>query len=165
MNIFISHVKKTQGKRKPASIRHNYRKRVLRYHGGSLSFRLVVIVIFSSPLYNLLYCRFVFFKSSGLFELPPNVFTEVSEFSDKIFVIAVKGFKPASSCVRDQDTAIVPAGHMWETGSLNWLHFMLLWIIRFPEFHWFSLPFRENSIIRSIIWLLWLWFMSDCELR
>ena len=37
----------------------------------------------------------------------------------KIFVITVKGLKPATSCVRDQDATIVPAGHMLESGSIN----------------------------------------------
>ena len=29
----------------------------------------------------------------------------------KIFVIAVKGFEPANSCVRDQDATTMPARH------------------------------------------------------
>ena len=37
----------------------------------------------------------------------------------KLFVIRVKGFKPATSCVRDQDATTVPAKHMCETGCLN----------------------------------------------
>ena len=32
---------------------------------------------------------------------------------------------PATSCVTDQDAITGPARHMWETGSLNWAHFML----------------------------------------
>ena len=40
---------------------------------------------------------------------------------------------PATSCVRDQDATTVSARHMWETGSLNWSHFMLQRFIRFPE--------------------------------
>ena len=30
----------------------------------------------------------------------------------KIFVIPVKGFKPATSCVRDQDATAAPARHI-----------------------------------------------------
>ena len=69
----------------------------------------------------------------------------------KIFVITVKGLKPATSCVRDQNATTAPARHMWETGSLNWAQFMLQWFIRFPEFAEFtefnesSAPFRKNS--------------------
>ena len=37
----------------------------------------------------------------------------------KINVIAVKEFKPATSCVRGHDATTVPTRHMWETGSLN----------------------------------------------
>ena len=37
----------------------------------------------------------------------------------KIFVIAVKGLKLATSCVRDQDATTAPARYMIETGSLN----------------------------------------------
>ena len=36
-----------------------------------------------------------------------------------MFVITVKGFKPATSCVKDLDATTAPAKHMWETGSLN----------------------------------------------
>ena len=68
----------------------------------------------------------------------------------KIFVITVKGLKPVTSCVRDQDATAVPARHMSETGSLNLAQFMLQWFIRFPEFAEFndiSVPLRKNSII------------------
>ena len=37
----------------------------------------------------------------------------------KMFVITVKGLKPATSCLRDQDAITAPARHMLETGSLN----------------------------------------------
>ena len=39
-----------------------------------------------------------------------------TEFSNKIFVIAVKGLEPTTSCVRDQDAITAPARH---AGSLN----------------------------------------------
>ena len=42
-------------------------------------------------------------------EFPLNAYTE---FSDQIFVITVKGFEPAISCVRDQDASTVPGRHM-----------------------------------------------------
>ena len=35
----------------------------------------------------------------------------------KIFVVAVKGSEPATSCVRDQDATTVSARHRRETGS------------------------------------------------
>ena len=35
-------------------------------------------------------------------------------------LLTVKGFEPATSCVRDQGVTTAPARHMWETGSLNW---------------------------------------------
>ena len=60
-----------------------------------------------------------------------NVFTEFSKFSDKKFVIIVKGLEPATqptSCVRDQHATTAPAGHMWETRSLNQAQFMLHWL-------------------------------------
>ena len=43
-----------------------------------------------------------------------NVFTEFSEFSDKFFVITVKGFEPDTSCVRHQDACTATARHMWD---------------------------------------------------
>ena len=60
----------------------------------------------------------------------------------KVFVITVKGIEPAISCVRDQDATTVLARHRRQTGSLNWLQFMLQWFIRFPGIA----EFRENSI-------------------
>ena len=66
----------------------------------------------------------------------------------KIVVIIVKGLEAATSCVKDQDATTAPARHMWETGSLNWAWFMLLWFIRFPEFaeiNVSSVPFRKNA--------------------
>ena len=85
----------------------------------------------------------------------------------KIFVIKVKGFEPATFCVRDQDATTAPAHmrdtffvletrmlqqrqHTWETGSLNSAQFMLQSFIRFPEFTEFnesSASFRKNSIV------------------
>ena len=62
------------------------------------------------------------------------------------FVITIKGFEPATSCVRDQDATTVPARHMWETGSFNWTLFMRQWFIIFLEFNESSSPFRKNSI-------------------
>ena len=41
-----------------------------------------------------------------------NVFTEFSEFSDKLFVITVKGFEPDTTCVRHQDASTATARHM-----------------------------------------------------
>ena len=65
----------------------------------------------------------------------------------KVFVIAAKGFKPATSCVRDQDAATVPERHMWETQSLHWAQFMLQWFIaEFTEFNESSAPFRKTQI-------------------
>ena len=45
-----------------------------------------------------------------------------------------KGFKPATSCVRNQDATTVPTRHRWEALYLNWPKFMLQWFITFPEF-------------------------------
>ena len=69
----------------------------------------------------------VLVKSVGLSFVPSiteyslNVFTE---FSDKKFVISVKGFDPAASCVRDWDGTTAPARLVLETGYLNWLQFI-----------------------------------------
>ena len=42
------------------------------------------------------------------------------EFSlTEIFVITVKGFEPATSCIIDQNATVAPARHMSEMGSLN----------------------------------------------
>ena len=43
-----------------------------------------------------------FFNSTNIF----------SEFSEKIYVIQVKGFEPATSCARDWDATTVPVRHM-----------------------------------------------------
>ena len=52
----------------------------------------------------------------------------------KIFVITVKGFESAISCVRARDASTAPARHMGETWSLNWLQFILQWLIWLAEF-------------------------------
>ena len=41
-----------------------------------------------------------------------NVFTEFSEFREKIFVITVKGLELANSYVSDQDATTVPTRRM-----------------------------------------------------
>ena len=61
----------------------------------------------------------------------------------RIFVITVKGLELAISCLRDQHATTAPARHLWKTGSLNWLQFMLQWFIRFPEFP----EFNESSAL------------------
>ena len=71
-------------------------------------------------------------------------FPEFAEFSDKIFVITVKGFEPATCCVGHQDVIAMPARHMWEMGSLNRAQFMLQWFIRFRECAEFT-EFNESS--------------------
>ena len=64
----------------------------------------------------------------------------------KIFVVTVKGFEPATSCVRDDNATTEPARHMWETGSPNWLfHASVTYLIHWM--HRISIPFRENSIV------------------
>ena len=70
----------------------------------------------------------------------PKCFSE----SNKTFVITVKGLKPATSCVRNQDVTTMPTRHTWETGSLNWAQLMLQWFIRFSEFAEIT-EFNESS--------------------
>ena len=72
----------------------------------------------------------------------------------KIFVITVKRFEPAISCVRDQDATTTPARHIQETGSLNWSQYMLQWFIRFPEFAEFS--FHSGKTPMRRLYFLWL---------
>ena len=61
----------------------------------------------------------------------------------KIFVITVKGLKPATFCVRDHDATTAPAWRMWETGSLNWAQFILQWFSDFLN--------SLNSVHRKIL--------------
>ena len=57
----------------------------------------------------------------------------------KIFIVTVKGLKPATSCVRGQDAKTVPARHIWETRSLKWLQFSyLLDSLNLPN--WLNFP-------------------------
>ena len=41
--------------------------------------------------------------------------------------------KSATLCAKYQDVTTQPKKHGYQTGSLNWLQFMLFWLIRFPE--------------------------------
>ena len=80
----------------------------------------------------------------------------------KIFVISVKGFEPPTSCVRDQHAITVPARHMWETVSLNWPQFMLLWFrFRFPEFTEFSFHLWKTSLVYFVVPLIPLFWTSE----
>ena len=48
-------------------------------------------------------------------EFSLNVFTEFTKFSDKniyLFVITIKGLKPATCCISDQDATGVSKTHM-----------------------------------------------------
>ena len=67
----------------------------------------------------------------------------------KIFVLTVKGFTPATSSARDQDATTAPVRHMWETGSLNWLRFILQWFITCPEilFHLGKIPLFQAILL------------------
>ena len=85
-------------------------------------------------------------KVITLFEFSLNVFLEFAEFSDKHIVITAKGFKPAISCVRDQNATTAPTRHLWETESLNWLQFMLQWFIRIDEFAEFRLHLGKTPL-------------------
>ena len=67
----------------------------------------LVITIFSqtSPVWS--YYSFLNNNVTGVIRVFPKCFTKFSEFSDKIFVITVKGLEPATSCVRDEDATTV----------------------------------------------------------
>ena len=73
----------------------------------------------------------------------------------KIFVIIVKCLEPAAFCVKDQDVSAVPVRHLWETGSLNWLQFMLQWFIRVPESIRVFLKLYENVNIAIFVFTAW----------
>ena len=80
-----------------------------------------------------------------------NVFTEFAEFSDKIFVITVKGLKPLPTshllCERPACYHSASTTHVRDRNfKLNPLHASM--IITFPEFAEFNesyAPFRKNS--------------------
>ena len=84
---------------------------------------------------------------------PPSPPPQMSSLNSvtKIFVITVKGLKPATW---DQNAPTAPATHMWETGSLNWAQFMFQWFIRFPEFTEFLLHLGKTLMGRGQIQML-----------
>ena len=66
---------------------------------------LVVCVLTHITLHQLV--------GSSQFSSSVDFFLDVfTEFSDKIFVIAVKGLQPSTSCVRNHDATTAPARHM-----------------------------------------------------
>ena len=72
------------------------------------------VVVDQLPLKS--YSVFFYFKAtSRTLEFFLNVFTE---FSDKKY-LSLKGFKPATSCVKDHGATTAQARHMCQTGSLN----------------------------------------------
>ena len=75
----------------------------------------------------------------------------------KIFVITVKWFELATSCVRDWNATITPERYMWETGSLSWPQSMLQRFIRLLEFAEFTeFPFHlgKTLLFVSIILIM-----------
>ena len=69
----------------------------------------------------------------------------------KVFVITVKGFEPAISCVRDQDAATTPARHVRDRiFKLTLIHasviYQIPWICRN---YWIFVSFRENPSVFS----------------
>ena len=67
----------------------------------------------------------------------------------KIFVITVKGLKPATSSVRGQDATTVLARHMYVKGRISKLtQFMLQWFIRFVEFTEFLFHLGKTAMER-----------------
>ena len=68
----------------------------------------------------------------------------------KIFVRAVKGFKHATSCVRDHDATTVWARHVRDRiFKLTPIHASVIYQNR--RICWISTPFRENSIVYKIL--------------
>ena len=64
---------------------------------------------------------------STIIQFSLDVFTEFDECSDKNsnhYIKRARTCHSAAPCVRDQDATTVPARHVLETGSLNWLQFM-----------------------------------------
>ena len=68
------------------------------------------------------------------------------EFSQK------RSFKPAISCVIDQDVTTVPAKHRQERGSLNWPKFMLQWVF-----------FKTNIFLIYLYFTIYLLIDNHCE--
>ena len=77
-------------------------------------------------------------KCNDRIEFSLNVFTEISEFSDKIYYVSKRLFEPATSLWCNWIANTATARHRWQRGSLNWTQFMLQWFIRFPEFAGFT---------------------------
>ena len=73
--------------------------------------RFISVALLREPI-----CHSETFKSlysHAPLEFSLIVFTELAEFSDKIYYILKRLFQPATSCVRDQDTNAAPL----DTGS------------------------------------------------
>ena len=67
-----------------------------------------------------------------MIEFTLNIFTEFSEFNDKNIVITVKGLKPSTCCVRDQDATCttVLARHVRDKiFKLTPIHASLIYLI------------------------------------
>ena len=70
------------------------------------------------------------------------------------YLFTVKELEPSTSRVQDRGATTAPAGHMWETGSVNLAQLMLQWFTRILEFSEFtedneiSAPCYKNSIDR-----------------
>ena len=97
-----------------------------------------------SKVWVLILCHVILFYRS--IELSLNVSLNLLNSVTKIVAITVKGFEPATSCVRDKDASTAPARHVWQTETLNWPWFMFQWFIRLLEFSHFSFHLGKTSI-------------------
>ena len=61
---------------------------------------------------TLFYADVPFRKAVDSFKFSLNTFIEFAEFSEQIFTTRVRGFQPATSCVRDGDATAAPSRHM-----------------------------------------------------
>ena len=64
---------------------------------------------------------------STIIQFSLNVFTEFGDFSDKIVIIILKGLEHATQLPLVLETRMLPQCQqdVLETGSLDWLQFML----------------------------------------
>ena len=81
---------------------------------------------------------FLYVQHIGVF---PKCFNEFAEFSNKIFVITVKGLESATSCVGDQDATT--ARVIYQIPWINWIHWILPYLGKSP----LSFPMLNDHIV------------------
>ena len=96
-------------------------------------------------------------KRSQTIEFFLNVLPNLLNSVTKIFVITIKGFEPATSCVKDQDVTTARTCKTHVTNSISKLTSIYASVIyQIPRIHWIPVLLMETLICSPTLETSWL---------